>query len=304
MKIQLAVLAVSCAALHSAAQSGNLSDWQKLLNDKKNPDAARVLCTSFEQSKVLAEQVEAEKCLANVALCGHGVMELEKDDAGGGTLRDSYAPEAVDEALMHLNLGIKLAPQDLSIHQGRLHVLEIAGRYSEMVKALDESCTIYQGKDALEAWLAYAPELMDLRQYNAGLESMKVLDKHYPNNSDILGNIGAFLDLLKRDNEAIPYLQKAVALAPRDPINSWDLGRAYDYSGQIEEADTWYKKSLPIMSDPEQKKQSLCLYAEFVEKKLKDRARACTLQKQDCEAEEQTACSTPSSSLPSLPRNQ
>ena len=304
MKIQLAVLAVSCAALHCAAQTGNLSDWQKLLTDKKDPAAARALCTSFEQSKVLAEQVEAEKCLANVALYGHGMMELEKDDAGGGTLRDSYAPEAVDEALMHLNLGIKLAPQDLSIHQGRLHVLEISGRYSEMVKALDESCTVYQGKDALEAWLAYAPELLDLRQYNSGLESMKVLDKHNPNNSDILGNIGAFLNLLKRDNEAIPYLQKAVALAPRDPINTWDLGRAYDYSGQIEEADTWYMKSLPLMTDPEQKKQSLCLYGEFVEKKLKDRARACKLQKQSCEEEEQTACAAPTSSPSSPPKNQ
>lgn len=172
MKTLLAVLAVSCAALPCAAQSGNLSDWPKLI---KNNDAetARALCTSFEHSKVLAEQVEAEKCLANVALFGHSMMELEKGDAGGGTLRDSYAPEAVDQALIHLNLGIKLAPQDLSIHEGRLHVLEISGRYSEMVKALDESCTIYQGKDALEAWLAYAPELMDLRQYNAGLESMR-----------------------------------------------------------------------------------------------------------------------------------
>jgi Flp pilus assembly protein TadD len=303
MQTQFVALAILCTASSCAAQQGNLADWQKLIRNN-DAGAARTLCTSFEHSKVLAEQVEAEKCLANVALCGHSMMELEKDDAGGGTLRDSYAPEAVDEALIHLVLGIKLAPQDLSIHEGRLHVLEIAGRYSDMGKALDESCTIYQGKDALEAWLAYAPELMDLRQYDAGLQFMKVLDKHYPNNSDILGNIGAFLDLLMRDNEAIPYLQKAVALAPQDPINTWDLGRAYDYSGQIEEADTWYRKSLPLMTDPEQKKQSLCLYGEFVEKKLKDRTRACKLQKQNCEAEEQTACAGWDHTPPSPPKKQ
>lgn len=304
MKTKLAVLAVCCAALQCVAQTGDLSGWQKLLMEKKDPAAARALCTSFEHSKVLAEQVEAEKCLANVALWGHSMMELEKDDAGGGTLRDSYAPEAVDEALVHLNLGIKLAPQDLSIHQGRLHILEAAGRYSDMVKALDQSCTIYQGKDGLEAWLAYAPELLDLRQYDAGLEFMKVLDRHDPNNPDILGNIGAFLDLLKRDAEAIPYLQKAVALAPNDPINTWDLGRAYDYAGQIEQADAWYKKSLPLMTDPDQKKQSLCLYGEFVEKKLKDRTRACALQKQNCEAEQQTACAAPANTPSSPPQNQ
>ncbi len=91
---------------------------------------------------------------------------------------------------------------------------------------------------------------MDLRQFDVGLEFMKILDKHYPNNSDVLGNIGAFLDMMKRDTEAIPYLEKAVELAPNDPINTWDLGRAYDYAGQIKEADTWYNKALPLI-DPD-----------------------------------------------------
>jgi tetratricopeptide (TPR) repeat protein len=303
MKTQLAMLAVICAALHCGAQSGNLADWPKLIQDK-NADAARSLCTPFENSEVVAEQVEAEKCLANVALCGHGEMELEKDDAGGGTLRESYAPETVDEALIHLNRGIKVAPQDLSIHQGRLHVLETSGRYSDMVKALDESCTIYQGKDALEAWLDYAPELMDLRQYNAGLEFMKVLDKHYPNNSDVLGNIGAFLSLLKRDAEAIEYLKEATDLAPKDPINAWDLGREHDYAGQIALADQWYQKALALDTDTERRKHDACVYTEFVEKKLNERTKACDLQKQNCDAEQQTACAATANSPPSPSKNQ
>jgi tetratricopeptide (TPR) repeat protein len=289
MQNQFVALAVICAALPCAAQSGNLSDWTRLIQAEKC-DAAKSLCSEYVDSKVIAEQVEAQKCLANVALCGQSAVYLEGDDAGGGNIRGSFKPEAVDEALVHLNLGIKLAPQDLSIHQGRLHVLEVAGRYDAMVKALDESCTIYQGKDALEAWLAYSPELADLRQYNAGLEFMEALDKHYPNQPDILGNIGAFLDLLKRDAEAIPYLEKAAALAPNDPINAWDLGRAYDYANRDALADEWYKKGLSLETDPERRKESLCIYAEFVEEKLKDRDRACELQKQSCPAEQQTAC--------------
>ena len=151
---------------------------------------------------------------------------MQGENSGGGTIAGGFTPEAVDEALQHLNIGIKLAPQDLSIHMGRLHILEVAVRYSDMVKALDESCGIYKGKDALDAWMAYAPELKDLRQYEAALDFMKVIDKHYPDNPDVIGNIGAFLDLLKRDSEAIPYLEKAARLAPTDPINSWDLARA------------------------------------------------------------------------------
>jgi tetratricopeptide (TPR) repeat protein len=294
MKNGMVALAVFCASLACAAQSGNISDWTKLI-DGKQCEAAKGLCTEFVDSANIAEQAEAQKCLANVALCGHDIIQLEGDDAGGGNLHGSYTPEAIDEALVHLNLGIKLAPQDLSIHQGRLYLLEISGRYDEMVKALDESSTIYKGKGVPDAWLGYAPEVMDLGQYNAGLELMKVLDKHYPNNPDIIANIGGFLLYLKKTDEAIPYLQKAVELAPQDSLNAWDLGRAYDYSDQIALADKWYQKALSLPPGQDMESDVPCLYAEFVEEKLKDRPRACTLQKQNCPAEKQTACAAPTS---------
>lgn len=292
MKIGTFALAAVCAALPCAAQSGNLSDWIKLI-DSNQCEPAKNLCLKFVDSKDVAQQVESQKCLANAALCGHSVTYLEGDDAGGGNLRGSYTPEAVDEALIHLNLGIKLAPQDLTIHMGRLHVLEVSGRYADMVKALDESCAIYAGKDVPDAWLAYAPELMDLRQYGAGIEFMKVLDKHYPNNPDIIANIGGFLLYMKKVDEAIPYLKRAVELAPTDSLNAWDLGRAYDYTDQIALADKWYQKSLSLPRDKDQNSDDQCLYAEFVEKKLNDRPRACTLEKQSCPTDKQTACASP-----------
>lgn len=270
-------------------QRGDLADWPKLL-DKKDVKGAKSLCTSFAGVSDLAQRVEAQKCLANVVLCGNDVVMLEGDNSGGGTLRQGYSPKAVDEALVHLNLGLKLAPQDLSIHQGRLHLLEVSGRYSAMVTALDESATVYAGKDALDAWMAYAPELVDLRQFEAGLDFMQVLDKHYPNNPDVLGNIGAFLSYLKRDSDAVHYLQEAAELAPKDPINAWDLGRAYDYSGQNALADRWYQKGMSLETDSAQIKESSCLYGQFVEKKLNDRPRACEIEKKSCSVEEQTAC--------------
>jgi len=294
MKSWLFALVLFFAAFPSAAQSRSLSDWPNLL-DKKDVKAARTLCEGFTDSNDLAQQVEAQKCLANVALCGNDVILLEGDNAGGGTLRGGFKPEAVDDALLHLNIGLNLVPQDLSIHQGRLHVLEVSGRYTEMVKALDESSTIYKGNDALEAWMAYAPELSELRQYETGVEFMKVLEKRYPDNPDVLGNIGAFLSMLKREADAIPYLQKAANLAPKDPINAWDLGRAYDYAGQVDLADKWYQKGISLETDPDRLKQSSCLYGEFVEKKLHDRERACTFEKKGCEASKRTACDGPRS---------
>ncbi|MGD0802316.1 MAG: tetratricopeptide repeat protein [Terracidiphilus sp.] len=279
-------------SIYGNSQSTKLSDWTKLCS-ANNCEAAKKLCTPFADSAIVAQQAEAQKCLANVALCGHDIIQLQGDDAGGGTMAGGFTPEAVDEALVHLNLGIKLAPQDLSIHMGRLHILEVSVRYSDMVKALDESCMIYKGSNVPDAWLAYSAEFMDLRQYEVGLDFMKILDKHYPNNPDIYGNIGAFLSMLKRDSEAIPYLQKAAELAPSDPINAWDLARTYDYAGQIELADTWYKKGLSLDSDANRRKQNSCLYAIFVETKLHDRARACPMEKKDCEADQQMACAAP-----------
>ena len=283
---------------HSYCQTKSIYDWTKLIR-ANNCVEAKQLCTSFVDSSKTAEKAEAQKCLANVSMCEHEVLQLR----GGGTIGEAsgsgFSEEGIDEALKHLNLGINLAPHDVSIHQGRLHVLEISGRYSDMVTALDESCTIYKGSDAPQVWLVYSAELMHLRQYEAGLAFVKVLDKHYPNSPDILGNMGAFLTMLYRDSEAISYLQKAAELAPNDPINAWDLGRTYDYADKIELADTWYQKALTLETDAKQRKQISCLYAIFVETKLHDRARACPMEKKDCDEEKQTACTaSPDSNKP------
>lgn len=293
MKIGFFMLALICATLPCVAQSENLADWGKLI-DKRQCEAAKSLCTKFVNSANITEQAEAQKCLANAALCGHDAVQLEGDDAGGGNLHGSYAPEAIDEALVHLNLGIKIAPQDLSIHNGRLYLLEISGRYDEMVKALDESCAIYKGKDALDTWLGYAPEIADLGHFEVGLELMKVLDRHYPNTPDIVANIGGFLLMTKKPADAIPYLQQSVQLSPQDSLNAWDLGRAYDYTDQIQLAEKWYQKALSLPQDRDMESDVPCLYAEFVETKLNDRTRACTLEKQSCSKEKQTACATTS----------
>lgn len=263
--------------------------WMKLVQNNDRAGAEK-LCAPYLESADNFEKTEAHKCMSNVVLMGSSGIYLEGDDAGGGMIRDAYIGSAVDEAIKHLDAGIALSPQDLSIHQGRLHVLEMAGRYSEMVKAMDESASIYTGRDAPDAWLAYCGELFDMRQYNAALEFTKVLDKHYPNNPDILGNLGAFAMALKKDDEALIYLKKAVELAPNDAINAWDLGREYDFTDHNELADEWYKKGLSMMTKPDEIKDSNCTYAHFIEKKLKDRPRACELEKKNCTTDQMTAC--------------
>lgn len=241
--ISIVLSFILLTVLSGYSQSTKLSDWTHLVDSGKR-NAAEKLCSSYVDSPQIKEKVESQKCLANVALMSHGIVLLQGDDAGGGTLSGGYTKEAVDQSLIHLNLALKFAPQDLSIHEGRLHILEVSGRYSEMIKSIDQSCTIYKGADAVEAWLPYVGELNDLAQYRVALEFSKVLDKHYPNNPDVIGNIGAFLMSLNEPAQGVPYLQRAASLSPKDPINSWDLGRAYDFTNQNELADKWYLKAI------------------------------------------------------------
>jgi tetratricopeptide (TPR) repeat protein len=269
-------------------------DWGKLLDAKKYQQA-RALCVGWTQSKLLATRVEAEKCLANVELYEGQELSLMGNDTGGGTLGEGYKPEAIDKALVHLNKGIALAPQDLSIHQGRLHVLEVVGRFDDMAKALDESVTIYQGPNALQSWMAYDFELGDAGQATAGLQIAEVLNRHYPNNHEIIGNIGAFHDMLKQWDQGFPYLKQAVMLSPNDPLDNWNLGWAYAHLEQSEEADKWMSKAIQLDPTEKQTPGCKCLYANFVDKQLHDALRACTLEKASCEADRQTACAKPTS---------
>src|SRR4029079_13341453 len=120
-----------------------------------------------------------------------------------------------------------LAPGDLSIHQGRLHVAINSARTREAPALLADSLARYVGPDATEDWLSYSQELWDMRALDVGLEYMRVLEKRYPNDHRAAGNVGTFLISLKHDDEVLAYFRRAVALAPEDSIDNWNLGRFY-----------------------------------------------------------------------------
>jgi tetratricopeptide (TPR) repeat protein len=283
------VLAIASATASGAKEKQ--PDWQALVKAGKCKQA-RTVCGSWIKANDISRQVEGHKCLANAAFCGaQQIVTLERNDAGGGLMFGGYTREVIDEALVHLNAALKLAPQDLSIHQGRLHVLETSSRYSEMTNALDESCKTYKGPGGADPWIDYTSELFEDKHYQASLALLEVLVKYYPNDHEVLGNLGAVHAALKNDDKAILYLRKALELAPEDFVDTWNLARLYDFTEKLELADQWYRKALGLESDPDKKREQSCAYAGFVEKKLKDSARACELQKASCPLEEQTSCS-------------
>jgi tetratricopeptide (TPR) repeat protein len=263
------------------AGSEDLYSWHKLLDEKKY-EQAKQLCTEWLSRKEITHRTEAHKCLANVALSKSSMIIVEGDDVGGGSLRSGVAGEGVDEALKHLKAALSLSPNDLSIHQGRLHVLMMAGRYSDIPSALLDSIKKYKGDNAIEAWLAYSPRFHAAKQYRAGIEFLKVLDQNYPNEHRVIANLGAFYAMLKDDDNALIFAKKAVDLNPNDPINNWNLGRLYDYTNKIALADKYYLKAIELAGTKATTYQYYCVYSDFVETKLKNTQRACELRKKYC----------------------
>lgn len=276
-----AVLAAEPAAIGSPA------DWAPLVK-ARDFEKARALCEGWLGSGDDATKAEAHKCLANVELDAYGehALRLGGDDAGG------FAAPGYDEApalraLAHLDAAVKLAPGDLSVHQGRLHVLVLAALYDRMIPALEESDRLYTGKDGLDAWLAFSAELLQRRALGAAETFLLSLERRHPGDHRVAGNLAAAYAMRKRNGEALSWAQKAVKAAPTDPTDTWNLARIYDQMGRLAQADAAYEKALALMPEA-QRAKSGCAYAEFLLTKRKDWRRACAAQQRyECD---QTAC--------------
>jgi tetratricopeptide (TPR) repeat protein len=191
---------------------------------------AKTLCEGWLKSADRGTRAEGHKCLANVELgmATGPKVQIQGTKERGGFIGPYFEEAAARRAVAHLDEALQLAPQDLSIHQGRLHILMTAGLFADMAKALDQSIQVYKGLDPVSAWIAYPAELYETRRYEQAIELLLHLDKRYPGDHRMAGNLSACFAMLKRDDEALEWANKSVSLAPEDPIDNWNLARVYD----------------------------------------------------------------------------
>ena len=293
----VSLLAVGCAsapsptpAAPSAANGPAAADaeaaaaskrWHALTRAKK-ADEARALCTPWLTSSSKRLAAEGHKCLANVELIGSYKVRVGSGVGGGGLGGAGYTGPGVDRAIDHLTQAIALAPDDLSIHQGRLHVAINSARTHDAPQLLADSLARYTGPDATEDWLAYSQELWETRAADVGLEYMRVLEKRYPNDHRVVGNVGTFLIALKRDDEALTYLRRAVTLAPNDAIDNWNLGRFHEKHGDPASAEPFYRKAASLEKDPERHQDMACNLGRFLTGRPATRAEGCALADKEC----------------------
>ena len=283
----LLLVASLCAAAHAAAPQLE-HQWVSLI-DARKIDEARELCQGWlHNRKDNPSLAEAHKCLANVELAGAQAIRV-----GKSSLSEGYGGPAVDRALTQLDEAMRLSPSDLSVHQGRMHVLLSSGRFDRLTPALGESLRLLKGRGGADPWLPYVDEMQQMGEIETALEFSQALAKRFPKDHRTIGNVAAFLAQLNRAQEALDYAKKAVALNPKDPIDLWNLGTLYDGIGKLAQADDAFRRSLAVETDQDTRRDHYCRYANFLDEKRHRRQAACELEKKYCSDEGRKACGSP-----------
>ncbi|MDE1163190.1 MAG: hypothetical protein PW792_14800 [Acidobacteriaceae bacterium] len=278
-------------ALAQVAATPEAKAWHAL-SDKKDLAGAEKLCSGWEKSGTHAQQVEAEKCLANVELARGRQASVKGSGVDAASVGPGFSPQAIDKALAHLNRGLALAPADISLHKGRLFVLGLSGRDAALTAALDDTLTKLPSPDYLPDWLRYTAQIGASGDAKEALKLLAVLDKHFPDSHEVIGNIGTMYNIQGLWSQGLPYTKRAAELAPKDTIDTWNLGWAYMHLGEIKLADEWMQKSIALPGD-DQGSERRCLYAHFVGRDLKQKPRACAMERRSCAVPDRYDCSAP-----------
>ena len=263
--------------------------WPPIIKAKSFRQA-RVLCESWLTLENTTALVEAHKCLAMVDLETSRAAPSDPEAPVDPQAEPSYEGPGVQRALEHVNKAIALAPGDLSAHLGRLLLLARSGRIDDLVEAFASSLASYKGPNALEQWLQFPFRMFDEGNYPQALAMYKALLKHSPRSFKAAEGVGVVLSELQNKEEALPYLERAVELAPEDPLCLWNLALAYDSANRDEGAESLYRKAIKRQTHGPTKEFWFCSFASFLDTKRNDRDTACDLQQKHCAEDKRPAC--------------
>jgi len=109
-----------------------------------------------------------------------------------------------------------------------------------------------------------------------------VLENRYPTDHRIVGNVGTFLIALKRDDEGLPYLRRAVELAPNDAIDAWNLGRFHEKHGDPLNAERMYRRAVSLEKNAERHQDMACNLGRFLATQGATHEEGCALAAGQC----------------------
>lgn len=288
----LLVFACACSLLFAGAAGAfpskagqehpsSATDWQSFLRQGET-DKSEAVCKKLLEQKSQADRVEGHKCMANTILYKSRTGGQDMAGQTGGAPHMGWTREGADAAIEQLELAMRMATDDLSLHQMRLFILLRSGQAEKAPQALEDSLQRYTGKESFDPWLSFTREFWETKAYDPGLQYLKVLAEKYPNNPKLLSNLAAFAARGGQPDKALEYAEKAIELQPDNPRHYWNMAGIYEKAGDLEKADSFFLKALALFKDPESADAAWCSYAMFVKESLHDAKRAEELIAKHC----------------------
>lgn len=267
----------------------------KLAIHSKHYDQARTLCESWLGPKNSARvKAEAHKCLANVELASStGTAPLGTSDIIVGPRPPWYLDPGAGRAIKHLTDGIELSPDDITIHQGRLHIVSYSRYRNELPQYLKLTLNAYPRREGLHHWLAYCEELETYKDFGLMMEFLRVLEERFPHEAGVHARLRDLFSETEKDDEALSHAKRAIELDPKDAENVWQLGMIQRRLDDLAAADSNFGRAIQLQKDPERQEYYACNHALFIREKLKNYARACDLERRACPLGIDKSCGNP-----------
>jgi tetratricopeptide (TPR) repeat protein len=150
------------------------------------------------------------------------------------------------EALKHLQLGLKLAPDDPAAHNDLGLALAKLGRLQEAVAQYEAALRIRP--EFAEAHNNLGLALLELGRSDEALEHLEKALKLSPRLATVHFNLGKALAKVGRIDEAITRYKQAIQINPGDAGACTNLGNVYNQIGRISESIAWYETA--VKTDP------------------------------------------------------
>lgn len=127
-------------------------------------------------------------------------------------------------------------------------LLENNQRYAEAIKKYEQISP--QSPIYFMGQLKVAGIYMDKHQYKSGLNKLQSLQKQYPDNYQVLFNLGELNRITNHQDKAIDFYKKAIKAQPQLAENDWTiyyaLGMAFERNGDWDSAEKALQTALKI----------------------------------------------------------
>lgn len=158
----------------------------------------------------------------------------------------------LSEGIEVLKLGLQRLPESYEIFFTYIRFLEAAGRYEEVIQAVDETRLSQTDIDP-DVWIAQGNAFLlkgSLEKALAAYRRAQSIDPEYADVYDGLGKVSLSSYLKTHDSasleESVAHFTKAVELDPRFVSAYHGLGVAYRYGADLEKAIGLWEKALQI----------------------------------------------------------